>query len=153
FGFKIITSDSANKNNEKMLSMRQLNVTIDSFEKENRQLAEQLQKSTYSAIPFNAFLDSSAKARLPVDTSSRIKKARSFEDIIPDSARQVVHDRALAQVSSIRSSLDANQVNLSEREKRLRKHKIEWHHKIVLSLACLVLFLIGAPLGSIIRKG
>ena len=35
----------------------------------------------------------------------------------------------------------------------LRKHKIEWHRKIVLSMACLILFLIGAPLGSIIRKG
>jgi len=32
-------------------------------------------------------------------------------------------------------------------------HQIEWHRKISLSLACLVLFLIGAALGSIIRKG
>ena len=31
--------------------------------------------------------------------------------------------------------------------------QIEWHKKITLSIACLVLFLIGAPLGSIIRKG
>jgi lipopolysaccharide export system permease protein len=30
---------------------------------------------------------------------------------------------------------------------------MEWHRKISLSLACLILFLIGAPLGSIIRKG
>ena len=43
--------------------------------------------------------------------------------------------------------------NLKEKEKNLRKHQIEWHRKIALSLACLVLFLIGAPLGSIIRKG
>ena len=37
--------------------------------------------------------------------------------------------------------------------KDLRDHLIEWHRKFSLSLACLVLFLIGAPLGSIIRKG
>ena len=37
--------------------------------------------------------------------------------------------------------------------KELRNHMIEWHRKFALSLACLVLFLIGAPLGSIIRKG
>jgi lipopolysaccharide export system permease protein len=42
---------------------------------------------------------------------------------------------------------------MRDKEKILRKHKIEWHRKIVLSLACLILFLIGAPLGSIIRKG
>ena len=64
-----------------------------------------------------------------------------------------MHDRALSQVTSLRSNIEADQLNLKEKEKNLRKHKIEWHHKIVLSLACLVLFLIGAPLGSIIRKG
>ena len=32
-------------------------------------------------------------------------------------------------------------------------HAIEWHRKFTLSFACIVLFLIGAPLGAIIRKG
>ena len=32
-------------------------------------------------------------------------------------------------------------------------HLMAWHEKITMSIACLVLFLIGAPLGSIIRKG
>jgi lipopolysaccharide export system permease protein len=30
---------------------------------------------------------------------------------------------------------------------------VEWHRKFTLSIACLVLFFIGAPLGAIIRKG
>jgi lipopolysaccharide export system permease protein len=33
------------------------------------------------------------------------------------------------------------------------RYEIEWHRKFTLSLACLALFLIGAPLGAIIRKG
>jgi len=33
------------------------------------------------------------------------------------------------------------------------RHMIEWHRKLTLSIACLIFFLIGAPLGSIIRKG
>ena len=33
------------------------------------------------------------------------------------------------------------------------RHEIEWHKKFVLSISCLVLFFIGAPLGAIIRKG
>jgi lipopolysaccharide export system permease protein len=94
-----------------------------------------------------------AAKELPADTSARVKTAKSFEELIPDSTRQNVHDRALNQVTSLRSNVEANQLNFKDREKRLRKHKIEWHHKIVLALACLVLFLIGAPLGSIIRKG
>lgn len=31
--------------------------------------------------------------------------------------------------------------------------RIEWHRKLTLSIACLVFFLIGAPMGAIIRKG
>lgn len=32
-------------------------------------------------------------------------------------------------------------------------HEIEWHRKFILSISCLVFFLIGAPLGAVIRKG
>ena len=39
------------------------------------------------------------------------------------------------------------------RQKRINLHEIEWHKKFTLSLACIVLFFIGAPLGAIIRKG
>lgn len=35
----------------------------------------------------------------------------------------------------------------------LRVHKLERHKKFTLSLACLIFFFIGAPLGAIIRKG
>jgi lipopolysaccharide export system permease protein len=35
----------------------------------------------------------------------------------------------------------------------INRHMIEWHRKLTLSIACLIFFLIGAPLGSIIRKG
>jgi len=43
--------------------------------------------------------------------------------------------------------------NRQDRMIKLRKHEIEWHKKFTLSLACLIFFFIGAPLGAIIRKG
>ena len=42
---------------------------------------------------------------------------------------------------------------LRQRNRALARYKIEFHRKFTLSLACVVLFLIGAPLGAIIRKG
>ena len=39
------------------------------------------------------------------------------------------------------------------REKVEARHYLEWHKKFALSVACFVLFFIGAPLGAIIRKG
>jgi lipopolysaccharide export system permease protein len=44
-----------------------------------------------------------------------------------------------------------NEQSFSQRQ--LRGHQIELHKKFTLSLACLLFFFIGAPLGAIIRKG
>lgn len=39
------------------------------------------------------------------------------------------------------------------RLRTIKRYEIEWHRKFTLSIACLLLFFIGAPLGAIIRKG
>ena len=38
-------------------------------------------------------------------------------------------------------------------QRAINRHWVEWHRKFTLSFACLIFFFIGAPLGSIIRKG
>lgn len=81
------------------------------------------------------------------------KDPNSFTALMPDSARQQIQERALNSLESFRNSLEMNGNNILEQEKTLQKYKIEWHKKIALALACIVLFMIGAPLGSIIRKG
>ncbi|CAM1371192.1 Permease [Tenacibaculum xiamenense] len=43
--------------------------------------------------------------------------------------------------------------NLKDRRKWLNLHDIEYYNRVAFSLSCLLLFFIGAPLGSIIRKG
>ena len=53
----------------------------------------------------------------------------------------------------IKNTIQFNGFDSESREKNLRLHKIEWHRKFSFSMACIVLFFIGAPLGSIIRKG
>lgn len=60
---------------------------------------------------------------------------------------------ALRTVTSIKNTYDINNKILHQLDKDLNKHKIYWWEKITLSLACLVFLLIGAPLGSIVRKG
>lgn len=44
-------------------------------------------------------------------------------------------------------------VTADSKIRRLRKYEIETQRKFTLSLACLIFFFIGAPLGAIIRKG
>jgi len=42
---------------------------------------------------------------------------------------------------------------LYNKSKLVHKHKIVFHKKFSFSIACFLLFFIGAPLGAIIRKG
>ena len=60
---------------------------------------------------------------------------------------------ALRTVTSIKNTYDRNNKILHQLDKDLNKHKIYWWEKITLSLGCLIFLLIGAPLGSIVRKG
>ena len=144
------TADSVNKNNEKMYSMRQLEVAIDSIDRENRASKSQMQRDMFGPFRFAKHIDSTW-TELPAADS--IKTAKSFDDIIPDSARTSIDQRSKDLLNSLGLSTESLRILSRDKDRNLRKHKIEWHRKIALSLACLVLFLIGAPLGSIIRKG
>lgn len=77
----------------------------------------------------------------------------SYAQLLPDSVRKTITSRAFDRISSQKNNLDIIAEETRLKQKDLRLHLIEWHRKFSLSFACVVLFLIGAPLGSIIRKG
>jgi lipopolysaccharide export system permease protein len=60
---------------------------------------------------------------------------------------------ALENLESQRTALADYDRNTYRYVSPIRKMTIEQHRKFTLSLACLLFFLIGAPLGSILRKG
>jgi lipopolysaccharide export system permease protein len=151
-GFNNRTADSVNKNNERMYSMRQLEKAIDSLQKENRQVRVTAEKDLNRQFHFAELIDTGWKQTVLPDTG-KWKTAKSFDEILPDSAINNVNQNIRNIAGSVRISNESLATTLKDRDRNLRKHKIEWHRKIVLSLACIVLFLIGAPLGSIIRKG
>jgi lipopolysaccharide export system permease protein len=68
-----------------------------------------------------------------------------------DRSRAINHARNLAQGAANEAQMYADTFD-GERE-YINRHHIEWHRKFTLSVACLLLFLIGAPFGSIVRKG
>jgi lipopolysaccharide export system permease protein len=98
---------------------------------------------------------------------------RNFKFLLQDSTRQPVvgskyegalsmfeetqHKRvveaALNMARSTRSYTHSARDDVSARHTRVNRYWIEVHRKFTLSIACLILFFIGAPLGAIIRKG
>ncbi|WP_321479103.1 LptF/LptG family permease [uncultured Bacteroides sp.] len=59
----------------------------------------------------------------------------------------------VSSVGNLASDWKFKSMNVAQNDHNIRRHKTEWHNKITLSLACLIFFFIGAPLGAIIRRG
>ena len=147
FGLRQRTSDSVYRNRAQMYSMRQLKIAIDSLKKINQNYSNHVRSEVFATSPFMRYIDSTHA--IPVNT----KNVKDFNELIPDSIRSTIAQNVSIKLSSLRMSADVAMNEYKDEVKNLRVHEIEWHRKISLSMACLVLFLIGAPLGSIIRKG
>ncbi len=148
------TSDSIYQSNQQMRNMKQLDYAIDSLKKEVAKFKLRTKKEALAYFKFTSYLDSGWRRPDTVNTvASGSKPVKKFDELIPDSSRSLVNEKGHNQVISAKSINDILVAEYESKKKDLRLHQIEWHHKITLSVACLVLFLIGAPLGSIIRKG
>jgi len=79
--------------------------------------------------------------------------AVTFGDLIPDSLQSTVINQSMTTLNSAKVGLDQPVLLYKNEDNNLRQHEIAWHEKITLAVAVMVMFLIGAPLGSIIRKG
>ena len=76
-----------------------------------------------------------------------------FFDILPDSVRMRVLETSLSTVNSTKVGIFQPVALYSAEEHNLVQREMAWHEKMTMAVACLVMFLVGAPLGSIIRKG
>lgn len=146
------TPDSLFKGNFQMLNVKQLDKSADSLEVATTiKIMERMNREVSSYFLSAKMLDSGWKAsgQKPVIP----KGVQSYEDILPDSVYNTSYQRATDKVNLLKSSIDIIASENETRRRELRMTLIEWHRKYALSFACFVLFMIGAPLGSIIRKG
>jgi lipopolysaccharide export system permease protein len=67
--------------------------------------------------------------------------------------KQYVVNAALGNARTLKSIIDYTSYEVTELNKLQTRYTIEWHKKFTLAVACIIMFFIGAPLGSIIRKG
>lgn len=143
------TSDSAFSDNYKMLSVRQLGKTIDSLDNFKNYFEKMSNAEVSPYISFTKYADTGL---LPV-AAKDIGEIKNINQIIADSANETIKNKLQIQLSSVKPNVELLAADYAEKQKNLRYHLIEWHRKFTLAAACIVLFLIGAPLGSIIRKG
>ncbi|HEX2970355.1 MAG TPA: LptF/LptG family permease [Bacteroidales bacterium] len=82
-----------------------------------------------------------------------IFNAKVILDSLPVVERRTVIARAIENLKDAESYLTQQDESRYYLIKTIKRFEVEWHKKLTLSLACLVFFFIGAPLGAIIRKG
>jgi lipopolysaccharide export system permease protein len=132
-----------------MLSVRQLGKAIDSISNMDSLLVKRTETELTPYLRFLLYKDSTQLFGKK-ESKTPIKK---LSQIIPDSLATSVGEAAGYQLASIDNNFKMLGQIYTDNKNTVAIHSIEWHRKFTLSIACLVLFLIGAPLGSIIRKG
>jgi lipopolysaccharide export system permease protein len=134
----------AGSKNFMMMNVAQLKYTVDSLRNGTIVRREEFAKNIEAKYYFeNITLDSANAAHVKDDVLAYLNG--------PMSVRAIQNAMRIA-----RSNIEFLNQAISEydwRDKMQARHAVEVHKKFTLSVACFVLFFIGAPLGAIIRKG
>ena len=136
------TNEDLFKDNYQMLNLNQLSSSLDSFNVDLSRRKGEILTTVQSY--FMIYRDSALKKQMNTDTDFTELDTLKTEGI---------YENALGQARNVKSYLTSVSEELDGRTKMIARFAIEWHRKYTLSIACFVLFLIGAPLGAIIRKG
>lgn len=88
-----------------------------------------------------------------IDSIGTVNKAAVYAAAISDSLHNQAVEVALSNVRNAKQLIGYTVKNADLQDQNLIKRAVAFHGKFTLSFACVLLFLIGAPLGAIIRKG
>ena len=119
-----------------MLSNKQLAIAIDSLNLKFKERKETFKINIVDKYNSKSEMDS----LVVLNDLSLLKHKQQF-------------DIAINKLKSIKSIVKSNKDDLEYRKIIITKHEIEWHRKISLAVACLLLFLVGSSMGAIVRKG
>ena len=164
--FSLASFDMTRSNEEmyksyhQMMNIRQLSTSMDSLKirLDNKQetFTQGFERrwanynSYHTDHPIENTAESSAD-RLVADTC--IKLSWPLLDQYDDETRSAIAKIAMGTAQNAKDNVAFNKTDLNYQVENINKHRKEWHKKFTLSIACLIFFFIGAPLGSIIRKG
>ena len=122
-----------------------LNVRYDSI---GRGYYDDAMKRAYVATPMTRFdslqMEKAILTRLDMDSLLATSSRTTLEKVYSEAKRKV---------NMTSSDLSIKSLTMKDGNNLIRRHWVETNKKFTLSLACIIFFFIGAPLGAIIRKG
>jgi lipopolysaccharide export system permease protein len=147
-GFQMNRSDEGLfKNNYKMLNIVQLDEAIDTIKFETELGIIRMGKKVKEGI--SLFKDTlNNNLNLTTADSSFINLLSYNKGV-----QNQIYQGAINALRRHKTYITTLSRYVESNDKLIDRHQIEWHRKFTLSIACIILFFIGAPLGAIIRKG
>lgn len=160
-GFKFTrTNEDMFKSAYQMMNLSQLSEGIDSIKRNKNRTIVNVGSYLSPYVTLDNRVSNKAndseilmvKVKKSTVTASRTYDS-SFLQLVPDSARTGLLQTVVNNLRNVKSLMDVSALDKSLQTENYLKYDIEYHRKFTLSFACILLFLIGAPLGAIIRKG
>jgi len=147
------TNEELFKTHYSMLNIQQLNKSIDSLSENLIEKTHQYKDKFYRQYSYVRAKDTiGQQSTLQNDSLPASLQYPLLENFTPDEQAQII-DAALKGGRIARDNVIFYKNDYLSKQQVISKHIIVWHQKFKLSLACLIFFFIGAPLGAIIRKG
>ena len=155
-------SEDAFKKHQTMLNIKQLNIAIDSLN-----VAYDSRTAHNNEALLNRFqnLNNSPEVFMRADKKLKKKQGNTVSNdtistfvwplinSLPEKERQPVISMALSSTTNMKESATVTINSMRRDRTNIKKHEQVLNQKFTLSVACLLFFFIGAPLGAIIRKG
>ena len=107
-------------------------------------------------VPAQRTIHQGGESRLETVKEVKMDKAVDIDKLIkalPENEQQMIVNQAMMRTTNAMQDMQFQGYTISDDNFVIRRHQIELMKKFTLSLACLIFFFIGAPLGAIIRKG
>lgn len=133
--------------------LKRLYRDLDSLETNNDSIGRVFYKevqANYFSTSLMTKADTVAAVKESTNTAFNVDSA--FAKLNGDDKRNVLA-AARSQVQSVASDMEFKSMITEDANRMIRQHKIEIYKKFLVALSCLIFFFIGAPLGTIIRKG
>ena len=134
-------------------SMKKIVHDLDSIKTYNDSIGRSFYEQAQTFTFYRPKLEKRDSARLQAEIKARTIDIDSMLAKLSPENKQAVMTQALNTVNIQSGDLDMKSDYSFFRNREARMHQMEFINKITLSMACLIFFFIGAPLGAIIRKG
>ena len=149
--YNVDFSEERYNNTFRMQNVSQLDFSIDSLENKLIKEYDNFGENFYRRTGVFNF---QTKYNRPFD----IKKINisNYKSILKDfdlSSQKSIINSVENNINNQISNLDTQKSNFFIREKIINLHKTSYHDKYAIPLSAIILFILGAPLGAIIRKG